>query len=122
MLQRQHKIEKQIREIAKLFNLDPDWPCAIALVESSLGENQKSPTGSKGVFQMTSIAMKDLLQEMAKKDDDLIDIVCGVAFLSVLYKRYGSWMTATSHFCAPKDIGFYTVKVKKLMEEYKKRK
>jgi hypothetical protein len=102
-----HKIEKMCTAIG----LDPVWPTAIAMVESSLGEHQKSPTGCKGVFQMSSIAMKDLLEEMVKSDDDLIDIACGLAFLHLLLKRHGSIELATQRYCDPKDRQFYLSRV-----------
>ena len=95
--------------------MDVSWPVAIAMTESSLGIKQKSGTGARGVFQMTSIAMKDLLQEMEKQDDDIIDILCGIAFLHLLRKRWGSIEEATKHFCDPADRDFYWERVKKYM-------
>jgi membrane-bound lytic murein transglycosylase MltF len=87
------------------------WPVAVAMTESSLGVNQKSPTGAKGVFQMTSIAMKDLLLEMENKNDDVVDILCGTAFLYLLLKRWGTIEEATAHYCDPKDRDFYVERV-----------
>ena len=52
----------KIKAFAPQLGVDPSWAAAIAMTESSLGINQLSPTGARGVFQMTSIAMKDLLQ------------------------------------------------------------
>jgi len=106
-----------IKEMAYFFKINPKWAVAVAMTESSLGLNQKSPTGCKGVFQMSSIAMKDLHQEMVKNDDDLIDIACGVAFLYLLAKRHGTIDAATAKYCDPKDVGFYVDRVKKYMEE-----
>lgn len=114
---KQRAIKYLIEEIAKLLNMDVSWPVAIAMTESSLGLNQRSPTGARGVFQMTSIAMKDLLQEMEKKDDDVIDILCGISFLHLLRKRWGSIDEATQKYCDPKDRDFYLDKVKKYMKE-----
>ena len=88
------------------------------MTESSLGLNQKSGTGARGVFQMTSIAMKDLLQEMEKQDSDIIDILCGIAFLYLLEKRWGTMEEATKHFCDPKDRDFYWNRVKGYIEEF----
>uniref|UniRef100_A0A6M3K694 Putative transglycosylase n=1 Tax=viral metagenome TaxID=1070528 RepID=A0A6M3K694_9ZZZZ len=111
--------KNKITAIAKVLGVDPVWATAIAMVESSLGTNQRSPTGCKGVFQMSSIAVKDLLQEMEKNDDDLIDIACGIAFLHLLLKRHKSIEEATAHFCDPADRGFYVDKVLAYMKIFK---
>lgn len=105
----------KIETISKIFGIDPKWAVAVAMTESSLGLNQKSPTGCRGVFQMSQIAMKDLLQEMERQDDDLIDNFAGVAFLRLLLKRHGSIEGATGHFCDPKDRDFYIDRVKGYM-------
>ncbi|MBE3141525.1 MAG: hypothetical protein IMZ53_13195 [Thermoplasmata archaeon] len=89
------------------------------MTESSLGEHQKSPTGCVGVFQMSSIAMKDLLQEMSKQDDEFIDIACGLAFLYLLLRRHKTIEKATAHFCDPADADFYVERVKMYMREFK---
>jgi membrane-bound lytic murein transglycosylase MltF len=109
----------KIERVAKALGVNPAWAAAVAMTESSLGLNQKSPTGCRGVFQMSAIAMKDLLLEMEKQDDDLIDIACGVAFLHLLFKRHKTIEAATAKFCDPKDRGFYIDRVKKYMAEFK---
>ena len=110
----------QIDKISQLIGIDPAWACAVASVESSYGLKQKSPTGARGVFQMTGIAMKDLLQEMEKHDDDLIDICCGILFLRLLLKRHGTIEKATAKFCDPKDRPWYVPKVMEVIEKLKK--
>ena len=116
---KQIETRDKIRRVATALDVDPSWGIAVAMTESSLGVNQKSPTGCKGVFQMSSIAMKDLLQEMEKSDDDLIDIACGLAFLHLLLKRYKTFEVATAHFCDPADRDFYVKRVMDYMEEFK---
>ena len=116
---KQQDVRDKIRKIAEFFNLDPDWLLGIAMTESALGEHQKSPTGARGVFQMTSIAMKDLLQEMEKSNSDLIDIACGAAFLYLLKSRWVSEEDATSHFCDPADRHFYIDRTMKYKSEFK---
>jgi len=116
MTPKQTEIKSTIESIARLFRIDPKWAVAVAMTESSLGLNQVSPTGCKGVFQMSSVAMKDLLVVMQTVDDDLVDIVCGVAFLRLLLKRWKTIEEATLHFCDPKDRGFYLSRVKGYME------
>jgi len=106
-----------IEKVAQLAGVDPKWAVAIAMTESSLGLKQKSPTGCKGIFQMSKIAMIDLLQAQEAQDDDLVDILCGVAFLWLLYKRHGSIEAATLRYCDPKDRGFYWDRVQHYMEE-----
>lgn len=67
---------------------------------------------------MSSIAMKDLLIEMEKADDDIIDIACGLAFLHLLLKRHKSFDNATAHFCDPNDKWFYIERMRDFMREF----
>lgn len=105
-----------IEQLAAIVGIDPKWAVAVAMVESSLGLHQKSPTGARGVFQMTGIAVKDLLWSMEDQDDDMVDMLCGIAFLWLLYKRHGSIEEATLRYCDPKDRGFYWTRVQEYME------
>lgn len=116
--QRQLETKEKIIKIAEAIGLNSSWALAIAMTESSLGEKQKSPTGCRGVFQMSSIAMKDLLIEMEKADDDIIDIACGLAFLHLLLKRHKSFDNATAHFCDPNDKWFYIERMRDFMREF----
>ena len=115
---KQEDVLEKIRQFSRLMGLDPDWTAAVAMTESTLGVNQKSPTGCRGVFQMSSIAMKDLLQEMERHDDDLIDIACGLAFLHLLLRRHKTIEAATARFCDPKDREFYVRRVLNYMKEF----
>ena len=114
--QKQIETKTKIELFSRLFDIDPKWATSIAMVESSLGTLQQSPTGCLGVFQMSGIAMKDLQQAMQTIDDDLVDIVCGIAFLRLLLKRWKTIEGATNHFCDPGDRYFYWQKVKHNME------
>ena len=116
--QRQLETKEKIIKIAEAIGLNSSWALAIAMTESSLGEKQKSPTGCRGVFQMSSIAMKDLLIEMEKYDDDAIDILCGIAFLHLLLKRHKTFDQATAHFCDPADKWFYLDRMRKFKKEF----
>ena len=116
---RQLETLEKIRRAAELLGVDPDWASAVAMVESAMGKYQLSKTGAKGVFQMTSIAMKDLLNEMQRQDDDMGDILCGVLFLRLLLKRWKTEEEATGHFCDPADRGFYIDRMKKFRKELK---
>lgn len=119
LLTKQIEVKDKIVKIATAMGVDPAWAVSIAMVESSLGMHQKSPTGCRGVFQMSGIAMKDLLQEMEKSDDDLIDITCGLAFLHLLLKRHKTIEAATAKFCDPNDRDFYVSRVINYMEVFK---
>ena len=116
---KQKEVRAKIETIARLADIDPTWVTAVAMTESSLGLNQKSPTGARGVFQMTTIAMKDLLLEMENSDDELTDIFCGVAFLRTLLWRWGSIDDATLHYCNPKDRHFYLKRVADYIQKLK---
>lgn len=115
--QHQLEIREKIQQISSLIGDDPIFASAVALVESSLGLQLKSPTGAKGVFGMTSIAMKDLLQEMDKKGNEVIGILCGLAFLHLLTKRHKTLDKVVLHFCNPADFDFYLPRVKEYMKE-----
>ena len=115
---KQAETKAKIEQVCALFGIDSKWASAIAMTESSLGLKQKSSTGCRGVFQMSSIAMKDILHEMEYINDDLVDIVCGVAFLRLLLRRWGSIESATNHFCDPNDKSFYLDRVKQFMAEF----
>ena len=114
----QQLVKDKIEQVAKVLGVNPTWAVSIAMTESSLGMAQKSPTGCRGVFQMSSIAMKDLLQEMEKVDDELVDIACGISFLHILIKRHKTIEEATAHFCDPKDRDFYIDRVKAYMKVF----
>lgn len=113
LTQKQIETKEKIYRLSKVFGVAPSWAASVAMVESSLGVHQKSPTGCRGVFQMSGIAMKDLLYSMEHVDDDLVDIACGILFLRLLMKRWGTMEKATEHYCDPADRGFYMGKVQK---------
>jgi hypothetical protein len=121
LLSKQIEVKDKIVKIATAMGVDPLWAISIAMVESALGMHQKSPTGCRGVFQMSGIAMKDLLQEMEKADDETVDIACGLAFLHLLFERHKTIEAATAKFCDPNDRGFYIPKVINYMEVFKEK-
>ena len=115
---KQIKTREAVEFFAEIFGINPLWAAAVAMTESSLGLNQKSPTGCRGVFQMSGIAMKDLLQDMERVDDEMVDIACGVAFLRLLKKRWKTEDSATKHFCDPYDRNFYIDRVHHYIKEF----
>lgn len=112
---KQADVKAKIEFFARLLEIPSDWACAIAEVESNYGLYQKSKTAARGVFQMTGIAMKDLLLEMEKHDDDTGDIVIGILFLRLLLRRHKNIRRATEKYCDPNDRDFYIDKVFKIM-------
>lgn len=117
--QKQIETKTRIETFARLLGVDPVWATAVAMTESSLGEFQESPTHARGVFQMTSIAMKDILYAMSESNDDWDDILCGLIFLRILIKRWKTWEEATRHFCDPADRKFYVDRVRHFMSLFK---
>lgn len=115
---KQQDIKAKIKRVSESVGLDSNWALGIAMTESSLGMAQKSPTGCRGVFQMSGIAMKDLVLEMERSDGDEIDILCGVAFLLLLNRRHGSIEAATSKYCDPNDRVFYVDRVMKFRAQF----
>lgn len=136
MTRRQLETKAKTEQMSALFGIDPKWAVAVAMTESSLGERQVSPTGCSGVFNMSTIAIKDVfrlggvvlpvpvedvvcrsvLKMMRAMDHDLGDIFLGVAYLWLLLRRWGSIEAATEHFCDPKDRYFYLSRVKGYMD------
>ena len=104
-------IEDKIREVCELIGFPVSLALAIAEVESAMGKYQLSPTGARGVFQMTSIAMKDLLLEMERHDDEWVDILCGLAFLHVLKRRWKEPEAIVKRYCDPAEKDAYWEKV-----------
>ena len=118
LLQKQIETKEKIEEVSRFLGIDPNWASAVAMTESSLGMHQKSRTGCRGVFQMSEIAMKDLLWDMENIDDDLVDIMCGILFLRLLLKRWKTIGKATLHYCDSNDHGFYMARVQKYMSKF----
>ncbi len=117
LTKKQTDLKDLIEKISEVIGMDKKWAVGIAMTESSLGMNQKSPTGCKGVFQMSSIAMKELHRLMLIDGYDTVDTLCGIAYLFALLMHHKTKEEATNHFCDPKDKGFYWDRVQKYMKE-----
>lgn len=113
-------VKKMIFKVCKAVGVDPAVAMAISEIESQHGMYRQSPTGARGVFQMTSIAMKDLLIEMAEPDRQALGICCGVAFIRLLMTRHEDELTAISKYCDPDDREWYPEKVLRLAEKYRR--
>ena len=115
----QQEVKREIEFYSELLGVDPIWACAVAMVESSLGEHRISPTNCRGIFQMSSIAMEDLRRQMGSEDDDTVEIVCGLLFLRLLRRRWGTMEEATNHYCDPNDRSFYLDRVLGYMQSFR---
>lgn len=110
----QQRIKETIENYCSLLDIDPAWAAAIAMTESSLGEARVSRTGCLGIFQMSSVAMEDL----RRSPDDVEEILCGLLFLRLLLRRWGTIEEATLHYCDPNDRGFYLDRVRGYMRSF----
>lgn len=116
----QEEVKKAIFEICRIVGVDPAIAMAVSHVESSHGAHLKSPTGALGVFQMTSMAMKDLHLEMATPGKEIIGVCAGICFLFLLIGRHKDELTVLQKYCDPKDRPWYPAKVLGLAEKYRK--
>lgn len=114
----QQRVKETIERYARMLGVDPVWAVAVAMTESSLGEARISPTNCRGIFQMSSIAMEDLRLQMGTVGDDELEILCGLLFLRLLYRRWGSIDEATNHYCDPNDRSFYLDRVRGYMRAF----
>ncbi len=89
--QKQEEVKDLIERVCKAINFSKNWPLAIAMTESSLG---------------------------LKQDDEIIDVLCGIAFIYLLMKRWGTWKGVVDHFCDPKDRDFYWNRVNGYINQY----
>lgn len=118
LIKRQLETKAKIEKIASAMGIDLLWAVSIAMTESSLGLKQSSPFGCVEVFQMSTIAMRDLLDSMHYGEDDTVDIACGLAFMYLLLKRHGSVEKATEKYCDPKDRETYSERVRSYMKVF----
>lgn len=109
--------EQIIRKVCLAVGFPEPLAVAVAQVESAMGRYQKSPTGARGVFQLTSIAFKDMMESLTSTErHERTDILCGVAFLCLLQDRWEGIEAIVSHFCDPAEKEAYWKKVQYLLE------
>ena len=119
LLVKQIAVKDKITAVAKVIGLDPALAAAVALTESSLGEQKLSPTGCRGAFGMSHIAMEELYRLMKDSNEDWYGILCGIAFLLAMLHQWKTVDDALAHYCDPKDRDFYVGRVKGYMEVFK---
>lgn len=116
----QEEVKKATFEIARIVKVDPAICLAISEIESTHGLHLKSPTGALGIFQMTTIAMKDLHMSMVTPGLEINGILAGVGFWNVLKTRHKDDEKAVAKYCDPKDRDWYIKKTLDLASEYRK--
>jgi len=96
-----------------------EFPASLAVaicdVESAMGKYILSPTGARGAFQLTSIAMRDMLQAMGERRYERTAILCGIAFLCLLQDRWQPADVIVKHYCDPAERDAYWAKVQAKM-------
>jgi len=116
----QGEVKEAIFKIAKIVGVDPGIALAVSHIESRHGVHLKSKTGALGVFQMTSIAVRDLHHSMATPGHEIIGICAGICFLSLLMKRHEDLRKALDKYCDPNDREWYADRVIRLANEYRR--
>lgn len=79
---------------------------AVIKVESDFDQYARSSADAKGLMQITSVALEDVNRWLSEKYtpaqmyDPEINVRCGVAYLSVLFRKYGNYDTAFAAYNA----------------------
>ena len=84
-----NKWDNYIFEASKAFGVDPALIKAVMAAESSFNEGATSPTGVKGLMQVTQATFDDLTDGKGDRTDPLQSTYAGAKYLSILLKRYG---------------------------------
>ena len=79
-------VESEIRDAAKLFNLDPALVRAVAMQESGLRNEARSRRGAMGVMQMMPRTAKELGYDAS---DLRGNVRAGAAYLSMMMETFG---------------------------------
>ncbi len=83
-------VESEIRDAAKLYNLDPALVRAVAVQESGLHAEARSRRGAMGVMQMMPKTAKELGYDAA---DLRGNVRAGAAYLSMMMDAFGGDVT-----------------------------
>jgi hypothetical protein len=121
LTQKQTEIFNLCKDHAIWLGIDPSWALAIADQESTFGLNLISPTGARGIYQDTTIAMKDILEFIGHDNEAAYkaSIAVGQSELLVLLTRWHDIEIATSHYCDPKVKAQYVASVMSKIKQYK---
>jgi hypothetical protein len=97
------KWEPQIDDMAKKYQLDPNFIAIIMTMESGGNPKAVSPIGARGLMQVTEPTAKDIAGKYLKQpvakynlDDPNTNIEFGVAYLAKLRQIFGDWKQGPS--------------------------
>jgi len=100
------EIQRYVDSSCEEFGVPKAMVFAIIKAESNFDQHARSSADARGLMQVTSVALKDInriLSEdytLTQMYDPEINIRCGVAYLSVLYRKYGIYDTAFAAYNA----------------------
>ena len=100
------QIEQYVDKACEEFDVPKAVVFAIIKAESDFDQYARSSADARGLMQITSVALEDinrLLSEnytMTQMYDPKINIRCGVAYLSILYRKYGIYDTVYAAYNA----------------------
>ncbi|MBQ4120586.1 MAG: lytic transglycosylase domain-containing protein [Clostridia bacterium] len=100
------EIERYVDSSCEEFGIPKAMVFAIIKTESNFDQHARSSADARGLMQITSVALKDINRILSEDYtftqmyDPEINIRCGVAYLSVLYRKYEIFDTAFAAYNA----------------------
>jgi soluble lytic murein transglycosylase len=92
------KWQAPIDEMAKKYQVDPNFIAIIMTMESGGDPKADSPAGAKGLMQITNVTAKEIAAKFLKQpiakynlSDPKTNIEFGVAYLAYLRDTFGEW-------------------------------
>lgn len=113
------QIHHSVDKYSKVFNIDRKLILAIIQVESNFKVNSKSNTKDYGLMQLNHKSMNVFCNNKKRLISDIdYSIMCGVAFLSKIKKKYGRkeiYWWARYHSSTPIHRDRYIKKIQKVL-------
>lgn len=100
------EIEDYVEASSREFDIPKAMILAVIKVESGFDRQARSSADARGLMQMTAVALKDVNRVLSEEYtveqmyDPEINIRCGVAYLSILCRKYASYDTAFAAYNA----------------------
>lgn len=100
------ELESHVNSASEEFGIPKAVIFSVMKAESDFDQYARSSADARGLMQITSMALEDinrLLSEnytMTQMYDPKINIRCGVAYLSILYRKYGIYDTVYAAYNA----------------------
>lgn len=100
------ELESYVNSASEEFGIPKAVIFSVMKAESDFDQYARSSADARGLMQITSVALEDinrLLSEnytMTQMYDPKINIRCGVAYLSILYRKYGIYDTVYAAYNA----------------------